>query len=278
MLKLASWNVNSLKIRLDQVLAWLSSSNASILALQETKLIDENFPVIAFTDLGYHVAFSGQKTYNGVAIISRYPFSDVLTDIPNLEDPQRRILAVTVAGIRLINLYVPNGSEITSTKYQYKLNWLQKVTEFIQQQISIYPKLAVVGDFNIAPEDCDVHDPIAWAGCVLVSSAEREAFTRILQLGLHDSFRNFTQDEKSFSWWDYRAAAFRRNLGLRIDHILLSKSLNHSCLKSVIDKEPRKAERPSDHAPVWVELDSNSLLFSTTTTEKSGLTGVYKFT
>lgn len=258
MLKLASWNVNSLKIRLEQVLSWLDSSQMDILAIQETKLLDENFPFTVFLDKGYHVVFSGQKTYNGVAIISSYPVADTLTDIPDLADPQRRILAATVAGVRLINLYVPNGSELTSDKYQYKLHWLQKVTNFIQQQMSIYPKIAVVGDFNIAPEDQDVHDPVAWEGCVLVSPAEREAFAQLLQLGLHDSFRNFIQQEQVFSWWDYRAAAFRRNRGLRIDHILLSKELNHLCRQSVIDKEPRKAERPSDHAPVWVELELNA--------------------
>lgn len=255
MLKLASWNVNSLKVRLEQVLNWMSSSQMDILAMQETKLPDENFPVTEFSDRDYHIVFSGQKTYNGVAIASRYPFSDILTDIPDLDDPQRRILAVTVAGIRLINLYVPNGSEVSSSKYYYKLDWLQKVTAFIRQQMSIYPKVAVVGDFNIAPEDRDVHDPIEWQGSVLVSPSEREAFKQLLQLGLYDSFRNFTQEEKSFSWWDYRAVAFRRNRGLRIDHILLNKELNILCRQSVIDKEPRKATRPSDHAPVWVALD-----------------------
>ena len=255
MLKLASWNVNSLKVRLDQVLEWMESSQIDVLALQETKLIDENFPAQTFLEKGFHLVFSGQKTYNGVAVISRYPITDVLTDIPDLDDPQRRILAVTVAGIRLIDLYVPNGSELTSDKYQYKLNWLQKVTAFIQQQMSVYSKVAVVGDFNIAPEDRDVHSPEEWNNCVLVSPAERQAFAEIMQLGLHDSFRNFEQEEQVFSWWDYRAAGFRRNRGLRIDHILLSDELNELCRKSAIDKEPRKAERPSDHAPVWVELD-----------------------
>ncbi|MCW8408277.1 exodeoxyribonuclease III [Legionella sp. PATHC035] len=257
MLKLASWNVNSLKIRLEQVLQWLESTGVDVLAIQETKLLDENFPVTAFTEKGYHVVFSGQKTYNGVAVISRYPLTNVLTDIPDFVDPQRRIIAVTVAGIRLINLYVPNGSELTSDKYQYKLNWLQKIIGFIQQQMNDFTNTAVVGDFNIAPEDRDVHDPSEWMGSVLVSPAEREAFTQLLQLGLHDSFRNFIQEEQSYSWWDYRAASFRRNRGLRIDHILLSKPLNALCRQSVIDKEPRKVERPSDHAPVWVELDLN---------------------
>lgn len=255
MLKLASWNVNSLKIRLEQVLEWLETSQMDILALQETKLLNENFPATAFTDKGYHIVYSGQKTYNGVAVISRYPITDVIMDIPNLDDPQRRILAVTTAGIRLLNLYVPNGSELISDKYLYKLDWLQKISAFIKQQREIHPKLAVVGDFNIAPEDRDVHDPAEWVGHVLVSPPEREAFAQILELGLYDSFRNFPQEENSFSWWDYRAAAFRRNRGLRIDHVLLSQELNAVCKKSSIDIAPRKAERPSDHAPVWVELE-----------------------
>lgn len=252
MFKLGSWNVNSLKIRLDQVVQWMESSQMDVLALQETKVPDENFPAAVLIDKGYHVVYSGQKTYNGVAIISRHPVSELLTDVPGFDDPQRRILAGTVAGIRLINLYVPNGAAVDSDKYLYKLNWLQKITAFIQHQMSVYPKLAVVGDFNIAPEDRDVHDPGEWEGSVLVSPPEREAFAALLQLGLHDSFRNFEQAERSFSWWDYRAASFRRNRGLRIDHILLSSELNSLCKQSVIDVEPRKSERPSDHTPVWV--------------------------
>lgn len=255
MFKLASWNVNSLKVRLEQVLQWLEANQIDVLAMQETKLTDENFPAAAFTDLGYHVVHSGQKTYNGVAVVSKLPIEEVLTDIPGLDDPQRRILAVTINGLRLINLYVPNGSDPVSDKYQYKLDWLQKVTAFLQQQLKQYSKVAVVGDFNIAPEDRDVHDPSAWEGCVLVSPPEREAFSSILRLGLNDSFRNFEQEPKIYSWWDYRELAFRRNRGLRIDHVLLSHELNQLCKQSSIDKEPRKAERPSDHAPVWVELD-----------------------
>jgi len=259
MIKLASWNVNSLKVRIEQVLAWLEASQVDVLALQETKLIDENFPVQAFKDKGYHVVYSGQKTYNGVAIISRAPINDVLTDIPGLEDPQRRILAVTIQGIRIINLYVPNGSEVGSEKYGYKLNWLEKVTEFIKQELSNYPKLAVVGDFNIAPDDRDVHDPKAWEGCVLVSPLERKAFSVLTDLGLHDSFRCVNNEEQAFSWWDYRAAGFRRNRGLRIDLILLSDALSKQCLESRIDIEPRRVERPSDHAPVWVALEGDEL-------------------
>ena len=255
MFKLASWNVNSLKVRLDQVLEWLESSAVDVLALQETKLTDENFPAEVFIEKGYHIYFSGQKTYNGVALISRHPITEVITDIAGLDDPQRRILAATITGVRIINLYVPNGAELTSDKYPYKLNWLKHVTAFIQEQLSLYSKLAVVGDFNIAPEDRDVHNPIEWEGSVLVSPPEREAFKTIINLGMHDSFRIFTQEEGCYSWWDYRAAGFRRNRGLRIDHILLNHELNQLCRRSIIDIEPRRSERPSDHAPVCVELE-----------------------
>lgn len=255
MLKLATWNVNSLKVRLEQVLQWLKSSQVDVLALQETKLIDEQFPTQIFIDNGFHVSFSGQKTYNGVAVISRHAMSEMMTDITGFTDPQRRILAVTISGIRLINLYVPNGSAVDTDKYEYKLMWLEKVTAFIEQQLKQYPYVAVVGDFNIAPEDRDVHSPEEWVGNVLVSPKERKAFFALLELGLKDSFRNFNQEEGCYSWWDYRAAAFRRNRGLRIDHILLSKSLNALCLESCIDVDPRRAERPSDHTPVWVTIN-----------------------
>lgn len=254
MLKLASWNVNSLKVRLDQVLAWLESSQVDILGLQEIKMTDDQFPIEAFVERGYHVVFAGQKTYNGVAIISRQPIQDIVTDVADFADPQRRIMAATIGDIRFINLYVPNGAAVGSDKYDYKLTWLPHVTAFIKQELIKHPRLAVVGDFNIAPEDCDVHDPKEWEGCVLVSPLERQAFKNLLALGLHDSFRKFPQEDQLFSWWDYRAAGFRRNRGLRIDHILLSDALHKDCLVSAIDKEPRKAERPSDHAPVWVEL------------------------
>jgi exodeoxyribonuclease-3 len=254
-LKLASWNVNSLKVRLEQVLQWLDSTQVDILALQETKVIDEQFPAQIFQERGFHVAFSGQKTYNGVAIISKHPIQDVVTDIPELIDPQRRILAATIAGIRLINLYIPNGAAVGTDKYEYKLMWLEKVIAFIKQQLSSYPQLSVVGDFNIAPEDRDVHSPEEWSGCVLVSPQERQAFASCIALGLKDSFRNFEQDDQLFSWWDYRGGSFRRNRGLRIDHILLSEALTAKCIESGIDVEPRRAERPSDHAPVWVTLN-----------------------
>ncbi|WP_419419367.1 exodeoxyribonuclease III [Legionella sp. D16C41] len=255
MLKLATWNVNSLKIRLEQVLMWFEDNQIDILALQETKLPDEKFPLNVFTERGYHTVYAGQKTYNGVAVISREPLSTALTDIPNLIDPQRRILITTIGQLRLINLYVPNGAAVGCDKYFYKLDWLSKVKEHIKQELESYPKLAVVGDFNIAPEDQDVHDPIEWEGSVLVSPEERQAFAQLLDLGLHDSFRIFPQEEKLYSWWDYRAAGFRRNRGLRIDHILLSTDLKDSCVAARIDKQPRSVERPSDHTPVIVELD-----------------------
>lgn len=254
MFKVASWNVNSLSVRLDQVIAWLQSSKTDVLALQETKLVDEKFPQEAFTARGYHVGFIGQKTYNGVALISLQPLQEIVTEVPGLVDPQRRLIAATLGGVRIINLYVPNGAAPDSDKYQYKLAWLEKITQFIKQQLAHYPRLIVLGDFNIAPKDEDVHDPLQWEGSVLVSAKERQALKDMLSLGLEDSFRLFDQPEKSFSWWDYRAGGFRRNHGLRIDLILLSKILATQCVQSSIDIEPRRAERPSDHAPVWVEL------------------------
>lgn len=255
MLKVASWNVNSLKVRLEQVLNWFETSQVDVLALQETKVIDDSFPKAAFLERGYHIAFSGQKTYNGVAVISRHPIENIVTEVVDFPDPQRRLLAITTSNLRLINLYVPNGSTLISDKYSYKLHWLKKITEFIAHELNNHSYVAVVGDFNIAPDDRDVHDPLEWKDCVLVSPPERQAFSDLLTLGLHDSFRNFPQEDKIFSWWDYRAANFRRNRGLRIDLILLNRALNQLCTTSKIDKTPRKSERPSDHAPVWVELE-----------------------
>lgn len=251
MLKIASWNVNSLTVRLEQVLAWLHASQVDVLALQETKLMDDRFPEPIFNEHGFQVVYSGQKTYNGVAFVSKYPMADVMTDIPDWVDPQRRILAATIAGVRLINLYVPNGASVGSDKYDYKLTWLSKVTAYIKHELSQHERVAVMGDFNIAPADRDVHDPSAWEGSVLVSPRERDAFFELLATGLEDGFRLLHEDTDAYSWWDYRAAAFRRNLGLRIDHILLSKALSRSCVEVGIDVEPRRAERPSDHAPIW---------------------------
>jgi exodeoxyribonuclease-3 len=254
MIKIASWNVNSLRVRLPQVLDWLGREQPDLLAVQETKTVDADFPAAALAEAGYQAVFSGQKTYNGVALISRQAASDPLTDPPPLDDPQRRILAATYGDVRVVNLYVPNGSEVGSDKYAYKLDWLAKISGFVQDELARHPRLVVLGDFNIAPEDRDVHDPEAWRGKILCSDAERAAFRGLLDLGLSDTFRLFEQEEASFSWWDYRAAGFRRNIGLRIDHILASAALREECRACRIDKAPRKLERPSDHAPVVAEF------------------------
>jgi len=254
-MKIATWNVNSLKVRLPHVLDWLASSQADILCLQETKTIDENFPVDDIEAAGYHVVFSGQKTYNGVAIISKEEAGDIVTDVPGLDDPQRRILGATIAGMRILNLYVVNGQEVGSDKYAHKLHWLDRVTAHISEQLQQHERFVVLGDFNIAPDDRDVYDPEAWHERILCSTPEREALQKILDLGLADTFRLFDQEEKSYSWWDYRAAGFRRNRGLRIDLVLASKVLADNCRACTIDKEPRRLERPSDHTPVMAEFD-----------------------
>ena len=253
-MRIASWNVNSLKVRLPQVLAWLAAGGADVLCLQETKMDDPVFPLAEIEEAGWHCVFAGQKTYNGVAIVSRYPLTEVSVNIPGFEDPQKRVIAATVNGVRVISAYFPNGQSLDSEKYPYKLSWLAALLNWLGEETTRYSRLALLGDFNIAPEDRDVHDPQAWEGQVLVSEPERRAFRDLLALGLVDSFRLFDQAEKSFSWWDYRAAGFRRNAGLRIDHVLLSTALIERCVAAGIDREPRKAERPSDHTPVWAEL------------------------
>ena len=253
-MKIASWNVNSLRVRLPQVLEWLEYKPVEVRARQETKLVDEDFPVNDFKEAGYSSEYSGQKTYNGVAILSNQSVSDVVKDIKGLDDPQRRILAVTLNDIRVLNLYVVNGKEVGSDKYAYKLEWMQKVTEFIRQDLEKISKYVIVGDFNITPDDRDVYDPDSWKDKILCSKKERQALQSILELGFTDTFRLFEQEENSFSWWDYRAAAFRRNMGLRIDLILASNALEPNCSFSSIDKEPRRNERPSDHAPVIAEF------------------------
>ena len=253
-MKIATWNVNSLRVRLPQVLDWLAQEQPDVLAVQETKTVDSDFPLAAVEEAGYHAVFSGQKTYNGVALMSKGPVSAIITDPPNLQDPQRRILAASYDDLRVIDLYVPNGSEVGSDKYAYKLDWLEKMNRFVADELTRHPRLLVLGDFNIAPEDRDVHDPAAWRDKILCSVPEREAFQGLLGLGLTDAFRLFEQEEASFSWWDDRAAGFRRNLGLRIDHILASAALRTECRFCRIDKEPRKLERPSDHAPVIAEF------------------------
>lgn len=253
-MKIATWNVNSLKVRLPQVLDWLAQNRPDVLCLQETKQEDKNFPLAELNAAGYQASFSGQKTYNGVAILSRAPQLNVQAGIPGFADEQKRVLAATVDGVRIVNVYIPNGQSIDSDKYQYKLAWLKALTAWLETELKMYPHLALLGDYNIAPEDRDVHDPQAWAGQVLCSEPERAAFQALTQLGLQDSFRLFDQPEKTFSWWDYRMNAFRRNMGLRIDHILVSQALAATCTAACIDKESRKAERPSDHAPVILEL------------------------
>lgn len=253
-MRLATWNVNSLKVRLPHVLDWLAANPVDVLCLQETKQQDSDFPQAALLEAGYHSVFNGQKTYNGVAILSRAAGVDVQHGIPDLDDDQKRVLAATYGDIRVVDVYIPNGQSIDSDKYQYKLKWLTALHDWLAQELVRYPKLVLLGDYNIAPEDRDVHDPKAWEGNVLVSEPEREKLRGLIQLGLHDSFRLFEQPEKSFSWWDYRMMGFRRNHGLRIDHILISEPLVAQCKSCVVDKEPRKLERPSDHTPVIVEI------------------------
>ena len=250
MLKIATWNVNSLKLRLPHVQDWLAQEQPDILALQETKLIDENFPAASFHAMGYNPIYSGQKTYNGVAIISREAATAWNAGIPGYSDPQRRVLRAEIAGIHILNVYVPNGSEVGSDKYNYKIEWLGQLFSYIRELRKDDKPLILLGDFNIAPEDIDVHDPAEWDGKVLVSDPERAEFRRLLALGLSDCYRLFDQEPNGFSWWDYRAGGFRRNRGLRIDHILASTSLAASCVACTIDKRPRTLERPSDHTPV----------------------------
>jgi exodeoxyribonuclease III len=254
-MKLATWNVNSLKVRLPQVLQWLADNPVDVLCLQETKTTDDKFPIAEIEAAGYHVAFSGQKTYNGVAILSKHPITDVVKNNPLFEDEQQRIIAVTIEGVRVVCAYVPNGQSVESDKYQYKLKWLLALRDWLKNELQLHPNLAVLGDYNIAPDDRDVHDPVLWQGQVLVSELEREALQRLIDLGLKDAFRLFDQAEKLFSWWDYRQMAFRRNMGLRIDHILLSEPLAARCSGCVIDKLPRKWEQPSDHTPVVATIE-----------------------
>jgi exodeoxyribonuclease-3 len=254
MFKIASWNVNSLNVRLPHVLAWLDVAQPDVLALQETKLTDDRFPVQELLDEGYHSVFSGQKTYNGVAILSREKALDPVTDIPGLDDPQRRILAATVGAVRIVNLYVVNGSEVGSEKFEYKLHWLEQVTAWLAREINEFENVIVLGDFNIVPDDRDVHDPESWREKILCSTPEREALGKILDLGFQDTFRLFEQEERTWSWWDYRMNAFRRKMGLRIDLILASKAMAKTCTASYVDIEPRRQERPSDHTPVIAEF------------------------
>jgi exodeoxyribonuclease-3 len=254
-LKFATWNVNSLNVRLPHVMDWLNATQPDVLCLQETKQEDSKFPYQTLREIGYEAVHIGQKTYNGVAIVSRQPMTEIQQNIPAFADDQQRVIAATIDGMRVVCAYIPNGQSVGSDKYQYKLRWLNALHDWLQRELSQYPKLLLLGDYNIAPEDQDCHDPAAWVGQVLVSEPERAAFRQLLNLGLHDSFRLFEQPEKSFSWWDYRMAGFRRNLGMRIDHILVSDLLKAQCSAAYIDKAPRKLERPSDHTPVVLELN-----------------------
>lgn len=254
-MKLATWNVNSLNVRLPHVMKWLEENPTDVLCIQETKLTDDKFPVAAIEAAGYHVAYTGQKTYNGVAIISKLPMTDIVKNNPKFEDPQQRILAATIDGVRVVCAYVPNGQAVGSEKFEYKMAWLNAFHDWIKEQAAQYPQLVVAGDYNIAPEDRDVHDPAAWEGMVHVSPEERAQLKRLMDIGLTDAFRMFEQQDKSYSWWDYRGLGFRLNKGLRIDHLLLSDALKARCSACIIDRVPRKWEQPSDHTPVVATFD-----------------------
>jgi exodeoxyribonuclease-3 len=253
-LKLATWNVNSLAVRLPQVLDWLASAAPDVLVLQETKLVDDKFPHADFTAAGWQVQWFGQKTYNGVALVSRQPAVDLVRNIPGLDDAQARVIAGTVAGVRCIGAYFPNGQAPDSDKFVYKMRWLDALREWVRGELAAHPQLVLMGDFNIAPEDRDVYDPVLWAGQIHCTPEERAHFQGLVGLGLVDAFRLFEQPPKSWTWWDYRNLAFRKNQGLRIDHILVSPALQARVQACSIDKLPRKNERPSDHAPVLLTL------------------------
>ena len=259
-MRIATWNVNSLRVRMPQLLQWLEANPVDLIALQEIKLTDAEFPAALLQEAGWQTICNGQKTYNGVALLSRVPGVDVVREIPGFDDIQRRVLAATFGRLRVIDLYVPNGQEVGSEKYQYKLRWLEALREWLRQEIERHPQLLVLGDYNIAPDDRDVHDPKAWEGSVHVSEAERAALRSLFALGLEDLYRRFDQPPGVFSWWDYRAGAFRRNHGLRIDLQLASAALAHLCTQCLMDREPRTWERPSDHAPVLAHFDSATLM------------------
>lgn len=253
-MKIATWNVNSLRVRLPHLLDWLAANSPDAVCLQETKCEDATFPARELKDAGYCSIHHGQRTYNGVAILTKRESAEVCRGIPLYADEQSRVIAAAVDGVRLVSVYVPNGQSVGSDKYAYKLRWFEALEAWLKGELAAHPGIAVLGDFNVAPEDRDVHDPAAWAGQVLFSEPERAALRRIEALGFVDAFRLFEQPEKSFSWWDYRMGAFRRNMGLRIDHILLSPELAKRAKSCTIDVAPRKLERPSDHAPVICEL------------------------
>lgn len=259
-MKFATWNVNSLNVRLNHVLQWLEANPVDILCLQELKQTDDKFPIKEISEFGYHAVWAGQKTYNGVAILSRTKLADQQRNIPGFDDPQQRLIAATIVGnnnepIRVISAYCPNGQSVGSDKYDYKLSWYQALTAYLKTELAQYENLLILGDYNVAPADADVHDPAAWEGSVLVSAAERTAFETLIELGLTDTFRLFEQEPKSYSWWDYRRLSFRRNAGMRIDHILATQALSKRCTACIIDKTPRAWEKPSDHTPVVAQFD-----------------------
>ena len=253
-MKLATWNVNSLSVRLPQLLAWLAEHPVDAIVLQETKLTDDKFPHAELDAAGYRAQWFGQRTYNGVALLSRSEITDVVRNIPGHDDEQARVIAGTTGGVRVIGAYFPNGQAPDSDKFVYKLRWIEALREWLRAELAAHPRLVLMGDFNIAPEDRDVHDPVAWAGQIHCTPEEREHFRQLVGIGLCDAFRLFEQPPKSWSWWDYRNLAFRKNQGLRIDHILVSEALRARVSACSIDKAPRKNERPSDHAPVIVEI------------------------
>ena len=257
-MKIATWNVNSLNVRLPHVISWLTENQPDVLCLQETKQVNEKFEHDAFSAIGYHSYHNGQKTYNGVAIISKKELNNINFNLPNFEDPQKRIISGILTNnnesIYIVSAYIPNGQAVDSDKFIYKMNWLNKFSEWVEKLTKKYDEIILTGDFNIAPEDNDCHDPDAWIGQNLVSPSERKAFKNILKIGFHDSYRKINPDLKEYSWWDYRMAGFRRNLGMRIDHILVSTKMVPNITHSYIDKKPRKLERPSDHTPVVTEI------------------------
>ena len=253
-MKLATWNVNSLGVRLPQVLDWLAAHQPDVLVLQETKLTDDKFPQADISAAGWHSQWFGQKTYNGVALLSRSPATEVVKNIPGFDDPQARVIAATVAGLRVVGAYFPNGQAPGTDKFAYKMAWLDALRDWLRAELAQHPRLVLMGDYNVAPEDHDVFDPVLMAGQIHCTDDERAHFRALQGLGLVDAFRLFEQPPRTWSWWDYRNLAFRKNQGLRIDHILVSAALQPQVAACAVDKLPRKHERPSDHAPVWVDL------------------------
>ena len=260
-MKIATWNVNSLNVRLPQVLAWLAAQPADapvdVLALQELKLTDDKFPAAAFTAAGYHAQWFGQKTYNGVALLSRSPASDVVKNIPGFEDDMARVITATVDGVRVIGAYFPNGQAPDSDKFVYKMRWLTALRDWVRAELVTHPQLVLLGDYNITFDDLDVWDPVGLAGTIHCTDEERTHLRALIDLGLHDSFRLFEQPPRSYSWWDYRMLGFQKNRGMRIDHILVSEALRSRVSACAIDRAPRKNPQPSDHAPVVVTMDAS---------------------